>query len=142
MNYLKETSFQFHFREIQKQSPGGAAGLRPDILLKKRPWHRCFPVNFANFLRTPFLQNTSGGCFWRLDFYSIRFHMDSFWRKQILAYFRVVKFSWIVKFLQFCGNFICMVAKYVFLTFTVTVVKIERFAAMLPRLKSINQYNP
>ena len=26
----------------------------------------CFPVNFAKFLRTPFLteQNTSGGCFW------------------------------------------------------------------------------
>ena len=28
-------------------------------LLKKRLWHRCFPVNFAKFLRTPFLQNTS-----------------------------------------------------------------------------------
>ena len=25
-----------------------------------RLWHRCFPVNFARFLRTPFLQNTSG----------------------------------------------------------------------------------
>ena len=23
--------------------------------LKKRLWHRCFPVSFANFLRTPFL---------------------------------------------------------------------------------------
>ena len=29
-------------------------------LLKKRPWHRCFPVNFVKFLRTHFLQNTSG----------------------------------------------------------------------------------
>ena len=29
------------------------------ILLKKRLWHRCFPVNFAKFLRTPFLQNNS-----------------------------------------------------------------------------------
>ena len=29
-------------------------------LLKKRLWHRCFPVNFAKFLRKPFLQNTSG----------------------------------------------------------------------------------
>ena len=28
-------------------------------LLKKRLWLRCFPVNFAKFLRTPFLQNTS-----------------------------------------------------------------------------------
>ena len=28
-------------------------------LIKKRVWHRCFPVKFAKFLRTPFLQNTS-----------------------------------------------------------------------------------
>ena len=36
------------------------ARLRPVTLLKKRLWHRCFPVNFAKFLRTPFLLNTSG----------------------------------------------------------------------------------
>ena len=24
-------------------------------LLKKRLWHRCFPVNFEKFLRTPFI---------------------------------------------------------------------------------------
>ena len=30
------------------------AGLRPATLLKKRLWHRCFPVNFVEFLRTPF----------------------------------------------------------------------------------------
>ena len=24
------------------------------FLLEKRPWHKCFPVNFAKFLRTPF----------------------------------------------------------------------------------------
>ena len=29
-------------------------------LSKKRLWHKCFTVNFAKFLRTPFLQNTSG----------------------------------------------------------------------------------
>ena len=28
------------------------------LTLKKRLWHRCFPVNFAKFRRTPFLQNT------------------------------------------------------------------------------------
>ena len=33
--------------------------------IKKRPWHRYFPVNFAKFLRTPFLQNTSGQLFLR-----------------------------------------------------------------------------
>ena len=34
--------------------------VRPATLLKKSLWYRCFPVNFAKFLRTPFLQNTSG----------------------------------------------------------------------------------
>ena len=37
-----------------------ALGLRSATLLKKRLWHKCFPVNFAKFLRTPLLQNTSG----------------------------------------------------------------------------------
>ena len=36
------------------------AGLRPATLLKKRPWHWCFPVNFVKFPRTPLSQNTSG----------------------------------------------------------------------------------
>ena len=31
------------------------AGLTPATLLKKRLWHRCFPVNFAKFLIAPFL---------------------------------------------------------------------------------------
>ena len=38
---------------------------RPATLLKKRLWHRRFTVNFAKFLRTPFLQNTSGRLFGR-----------------------------------------------------------------------------
>ena len=29
------------------------AGLRAVTLLKKGLWNRCFPVNFAKFLRTP-----------------------------------------------------------------------------------------
>ena len=36
---------------------------RPATLLKKSLWHRWFSVGFAKFLRTPFLQNTPGGCF-------------------------------------------------------------------------------
>ena len=39
------------------------AGLGSATLLKKRLWHRCFPGNFAKFLRTLFLQNTSGRLF-------------------------------------------------------------------------------
>ena len=44
------------------QSPffNKVAGLWRGILLKKTLWHRCFPVNFAKFIRTPFLQNTTG----------------------------------------------------------------------------------
>ena len=37
-----------------------AAGLRPATLLKKRLWHRYFPVKFVKFLRALFLQNVSG----------------------------------------------------------------------------------
>ena len=44
-------------------------------LLKKRLWHRCFPVNSVKFLRTPFLQNTS----WRLllHFWSLLYNPNS-----------------------------------------------------------------
>ena len=34
------------------------ADLRPATLSKKRPWRRCFPVNFVKFLRTPFFHRT------------------------------------------------------------------------------------
>ena len=40
--------------------------LKPATLLKKRLWHRFFPVNVVKFLRTPFLQNTSGRLHLRL----------------------------------------------------------------------------
>ena len=32
------------------------SGMRPATLLKKRPWHSCFPVNFVKFLRAPFFK--------------------------------------------------------------------------------------
>ena len=40
----------------------------PATLLKKRLQHRYFPVNFAKFIKTPFLQNTSERL--PLEFYS------------------------------------------------------------------------
>ena len=43
-------------------------------LLKQRLWHRCFPVNFVKFLRTPFLQNTSG----RLLLYFMTYFLFAF----------------------------------------------------------------
>ena len=62
--YEKRCSEQFH--EIHRKTPvpesffNKIADLRPATLLKKKLWHSCFPVNFAKFLRTHFLQNTSG----------------------------------------------------------------------------------
>ena len=56
------------------------ADLGPAILFKKRLWHRCFPVNFVKFLRTPFytehlwwllLQWTELKC--KTDFQQIQF---------------------------------------------------------------------
>ena len=38
--------------------------LKASNFIKKKLQHRCFPVNMAKFLRTAFLWNTSGGCFW------------------------------------------------------------------------------
>ena len=47
----------------QSQFLNEDAGLRSVTLFKKRFWCRCFPVNFAKFLRTLFLQNTIGRLF-------------------------------------------------------------------------------
>ena len=58
----KRCSQKFH--KIHRK----VAGLRPATLFKKSLWHRCFPVNFAKFLRTPFLQNTSGRLLLRISF--------------------------------------------------------------------------
>ena len=33
-----------------------ASGVRPATLIRKTLWYRCFPVNFAKFLRTPFFK--------------------------------------------------------------------------------------
>ena len=39
-------------------------GLKACNFIKKRLQHRFFLINIAKFLRTVFLQNTSGGCFY------------------------------------------------------------------------------
>ena len=65
-------------------------GFSPETLLKKRLWHSiCFPMNFAKFVRTFFLQNTSGGCFWKtFSFYLKRLFLRH-WR---FRFFRIQKF--------------------------------------------------
>ena len=57
----------------QSLSFNKVAGLRPATFLKRRLWHRCFPVNFAKSLRTPFLIEHLGDCFCLSLFTSIVF---------------------------------------------------------------------
>ena len=58
------------------------AGPRPATLLKKRPRHRCFTVNFAKFVRTSFLQNI---CFWRERRELLLHQACNFIKKETLA---------------------------------------------------------
>ena len=48
--YFLKLSVGNQFCKIHRKTP------QPATLLKKRLWHRYFPVNFAKFLRTPFLK--------------------------------------------------------------------------------------
>ena len=41
------------------------SGLKVWNFIKKKLQHRCFPVKLMKFFRTPFLQNISGGRFWK-----------------------------------------------------------------------------
>ena len=72
------------------------AGLRPATLLKKSLWHRCFPVNFAKFLRTPFYKEN---LWWRL--------LIKYWEiKLILQYYKQGNMSF-QKFKSKCPDCMC-----------------------------------
>ena len=63
--YLQENSREYWLLIIEKKQPPEVfckKRCRSLILLKNRLWHRCFPVNFAKFLRTPFYRTPSGDC--------------------------------------------------------------------------------
>ena len=46
-------------------------GFRPATLLEKRHRRKCFLVNFAKYLKTSFLWNTSNGCFWTWESWTL-----------------------------------------------------------------------
>ena len=50
------------FWKVQRKTPV------LESLFKKRPWHSCFPMNFANSLKTSFLKEHLRGCFCMLLF--------------------------------------------------------------------------
>ena len=58
------------------------AGLRPATLLKKRPRHWCFPVNFTKFLRTPFyIEHLWWLLLHILCLHFLRIHHDCFFQR-------------------------------------------------------------
>ena len=66
------------------------AGLTSATLLKKRLWRRCFPVNFAKFLRKPFLTEHLWWLLLKwtsLNFKSGKFHFFSVPDLNLIDYF-------------------------------------------------------
>ena len=66
-------------------------GLSPATLLKKRLWHRCFPVNFKKFLRTAFFiehfwTTTSGFSYWLHTIRSGKWHFPVDTRRRFNVY--------------------------------------------------------
>ena len=60
---VQRCSVKKMFLEISRNSQENTCAresisLRRATLLKKRFWHRCFPVNFVKFRRTPFFHRT------------------------------------------------------------------------------------
>ena len=86
----------YKFLKIHRKAPlpkslfDKVAGLRLAFLLKKRFWHRCFPMNFAKYLGTLFLQKTSSSCF--LDMFL--FELSSVISKVSIADFEHVFVRW------------------------------------------------
>ena len=57
---IKKVFLQISHNSLQKSVPDWSCRCQYRTLLKKRHWQRDFPLNFAKFLRTSFLQNTFG----------------------------------------------------------------------------------
>ena len=57
--------------------------------IKKRLWHRFFPVNFAKFQRHLFLQSTTGGCFYWQSLIQSNFKVTlmQIWKSAIIFVF-------------------------------------------------------
>ena len=68
-NYTPQYTTISHKKKIHiKKPPSGpsfpkVAGLGSANLIKRRLWHRCFPVNFGKFIRTPFYRTPLADCF-------------------------------------------------------------------------------
>ena len=82
------------FLEISQNSQENTCA-RVSLLLKKTLWHRCFPVNFVKFLRTPFFTENlrwlllsvlhmlwKHGLWWRLTSKMVYFKFQFGWPRK------------------------------------------------------------
>ena len=68
---VPQTRCSYKIRKFHRKAPvlepifNKVVDLKACNFIKKRLQHSCFPVKYAIFLGTFFLQNTSSGCFWK-----------------------------------------------------------------------------
>ena len=79
----------------QESTCARASFLTSYSFIKKRLWHRCFPVNFATFLRTPFLTEHLRWLlltvYWKIScLSSLNFHLA----KELLKLLKLFSFSY------------------------------------------------
>ena len=74
MPYFHSEFFMFHLGISQENTVPMACNF-----IKERLWRKCFPVNFVKFLRTPFLQNTSGRLFLEIYIFLTWISHDFIW---------------------------------------------------------------
>ena len=123
---------------------------RPATLLKKRPWHRCFLVNFVKFVRTPFSQNTSGWLLLKVSFNIFSnisksplewvgkgYNKDKITKVTYRFYFNINLFRWeICNIYYFQTNLIHVVNKKLQLVWYMIIALVNTFKISLTNISS------
>ena len=108
------------FRKIHVKTP-----VPESLFYKKRFWQRWFRVNFAKFLRTPLLQNTS----WRLLLELLQYESEIIY---FLSFFLI---GWLVELTQALHpTFASQIDELATLNYTVNISLFHYFQPMFPFL--------
>ena len=100
------------------------AGLAwPAALLKKRLWHRCFPVNVAKFLRTSFLKITSASILPQDD---INFQTESDLQTENKSLKKYLRRSWYL-YLNFVDAFVFKLIQYLKMCYKTDQYTVSQF---------------
>ena len=98
-NFVKLFQLKREFQLLSESATRGALWKKAlGLQLWQRLWHRCFPVNFEKFLKTPFLQNTSGRlllwfmAFSDWEFLLQRFKNICYWKIDCGKHYRLSKY--------------------------------------------------